>query len=214
MGRAERLEAEDQLPKLRDDLWFPHHTQEHSFACGPACVRMIAEWLTGKCWKEKDVADRIGWRGHFRPNPSQKQRTTAFLRRIGGEVDWRFCYRGGDEPDVTAEAELRDALDVDAGVMSIAMVHIAAYRCNARLAQTRQIPVNFGHWIIARGIRRVSADMDSEVRARPPKSGRTVDLAVVDDPAYTEARFEPWASISAQVIDTALLVRRRRKPRR
>lgn len=214
MKPAERLETEDQLPKLPDDLWFPHHTQEHGMACAPACVRMIAEWVTGRCWKEKEIADRIGWRGHFRPNPTQRARLTTFLRRIGARAEWRFCYCGGDDVDVAAETALRDRLDVDAAPPAVAMLHIASYRCNARLAQTRQVPVNFGHWIIARAIRRVSPEMDSEVRARPPKSGRIVHLAVVDDPAYTEARFEPWGSISAQVIDTALVVTRRPRPAR
>lgn len=212
MSTAAELEAEDQLPKLRDDLWFPHHIQEHWMACGPACLRMIAEWVTGRLWKEKDVAARIGWRGHFRPSPAQRRKTTAFLSRIGAKADWRFCYRGADEIDLAAEGTVRDLLDVDSRTPAIAMLHIASYRCNARLAQTRQVPVNFGHWIVARAIRKVSPDMDSEVRAHPPKKGRLVHLAVVDDPAFTEARFEPWDSISAQVIDTALLVTK--KPRR
>lgn len=211
---AERLEAEDQLPRLPDDLWFPHHTQEHSMACGPACLRMIAEWLTGRCWKEKDVGDRIGWHSHYRPSPMQKTKTTAFLRRLGAHVDWRFCYRGADDIDVPAETAVRDLIDVDARVPAVAMLHVASYRCNARLAQTRQVPVNFGHWIVVRAIRKVSPDMDVEVRAHPPKKGRIVHLAVVDDPAYTEARFEPWESISAQVIDTALVVTRKKRSRR
>jgi hypothetical protein len=214
MSTAGRLEVEDQLPKLRDDLWFPHHTQEHSFGCGPACVRMIAEWLTGRLWKEKDVAERIGWRGHFRPSPLQRKKTAAFLGRIGAKVDWRFCWRGADEIDIPAETALRDLLDVDARATAVAMLHVASYRCNARLAQTRQVPVNFGHWIVVRAIRKVSPDMDSEVRAHPPKKGRTVHLAVVDDPAFTEARFEPWESISAQVIDSALVVCRKPRDRR
>lgn len=211
MSTAGRLEAEDQLPKLRDDLWFPHHTQEHSMACGPACLRMIAEWVTGRLWKEKDVAERVGWRGHFRPNPTQRKKTLAFLSRIGADASFSFCWRGADEVDLAAEAALRDELDIDARSPAVAMLHVASYRCNARLAQTRQIPVNFGHWILARAIRKVSPDMDSEVRAHPPKKGRIVHLAVVDDPAYTEARFEPWDSISAQVIDTALVVRKKKK---
>lgn len=212
MRPAERLESEDQLPKLRDDLWFPHHIQEHGMACGPACVRMIAEWLTGRCWKEKDVAEKIGWRGHFRPSPTQRKRTLAFLGRLGADASFELCYRGADEIDLAAEARIRERLDVDARRPAIAMLHVASYRCNARLAQTRQVPVNFGHWIVARAIRKVSPDMDGEVRAHPPKKGRIVHLAVVDDPAFTEARFEPWDSISAQVIDTALVVTK--KPRR
>lgn len=211
MSSAARLEAEDQLPRLRDDLWFPHHTQEHSMACGPACLRMIAEWVTGKLWKETAVAERIGWRGHYRPNPTQRKKTSAFLSRIGAKAEWRFCYRGADEVDLAAEAAVRDVLDIHARTTAIAMLHIASYRCNARLAQTRQVPVNFGHWIVVRAIRKVSPDMDSEVRAHPPKKGRIVHLAVVEDPAFTEARFEPWESISAQVIDTALLVTKRKK---
>jgi len=211
MTSAARLEAEDQLPRLRDDLWFPHHLQEHPMACGPACVRMIAEWVTGRLWKEKDIGEHIGWRGHFRPTPAQRRRTLTFLSRIGAKADFRFCYRGADEIDVAKEAALRDELDLDARTPAIAMLHIASYRCNARLAQTRQVPVNFGHWIIVRAIRRVSPDMDGEVRAHPPKKGRIVRLAVVDDPAYVEARFEPWDSISAQVIDTALVVTKKHR---
>jgi hypothetical protein len=220
---AASLEAEDQLPKLADDLWFPHHVQEHPMACGPACLRMIAEWVTGRLWKEKVVAERVGWRGHFRPSPTQRKTTLAFLSRIGADASFRFCYRGADPIDAPAEAVVRDLLDVgdpaprgaarlrrigDVGARApaVAMLHIASYRCNARLAQTRQIPVNFGHWIVVRAIRKVSPDMDSEVRAHPPKKGRIVHLAVVDDPAFTEARFEPWESISGQVIDTALVV--------
>jgi hypothetical protein len=214
MSTGARLELEDQLPKLRDDLWFPHHTQEHSFACGPACLRMIAEWVTGRLWKEKEVAERIGWRGHFRPTPLQRRKTSAFLSRIGANGDWRFCWRGADAIDLPAESTVRDRLHVDAPTTAIAMLHVASYRCNARLAQTRQVPVNFGHWIIVRAVRKVSPDMDSEVRAHPPKKGRVVHLAVVDDPAYSEARFEPWESISAQVIDTALVVTKKIRARR
>ena len=135
MSSAGRLELEDQLPKLRDDLWFPHHIQEHYFACGPACVRMIAEWVTGRLWKEKDVAQRIGWRGHFRPTPLQRRKTSAFLSRIGARADWRFCWRGADEIDLPAETAVRDLLDVDARTPAVAMLHVASYRCNARLAQ-------------------------------------------------------------------------------
>lgn len=214
MSSAGRLETEDALPKLRDDLWFPHHVQEHAFACGPACLRMIAEWITGRLWKEKDVADRIGWRGHFRPSPTQRTKTSAFLSRIGAKADWRFCWKGADEIDLPAETAIRDILAIDARTPAIAMLHVASYRCNARLAQTRQVPVNFGHWIVVRAVRKVSPDMDADVRAHPPKKGRVVHLAVIDDPAYTEARFEPWDSISAQVIDTALVVTRRSRSRR
>jgi hypothetical protein len=175
---------------------------------------MIAEWVTGRLWKEKEVAERIGWRGHFRPTPLQRRKTSAFLSRIGANGDWRFCWRGADAIDLPAESTVRDRLHVDAPTTAIAMLHVASYRCNARLAQTRQVPVNFGHWIIVRAVRKVSPDMDSEVRAHPPKKGRVVHLAVVDDPAYSEARFEPWESISAQVIDTALVVTKKIRARR
>jgi len=40
---------------------FPRHRQEHEKSCGPACLRMIAEWLTGVPQSEYAWRVRSGW---------------------------------------------------------------------------------------------------------------------------------------------------------
>jgi len=212
MSRGHRLELEDQLPRAPDRYWFPHHTQEHGMSCAPACARMIAEWLTKKLWLEKDVAKAIGWNGSFRPSYPQRRKLNDFVRRVSGTGRWAWCHSSVEGRDAGNEAMLRDDLAIDPKKkrpkMRVAMLLVAAYRCNARLAQTPMIPVNVGHWLIARSIRRVSAELDSEVRAKTPGTPM-LDLALVNDPAFAEPYFETWDSLCGRVIDSAFVVERR-----
>ncbi|MFO0757497.1 MAG: papain-like cysteine protease family protein [Byssovorax sp.] len=40
---------------------FPHHRQEHEKSCGPACLRMLAEWLTEQPQSEYAWRKDSGW---------------------------------------------------------------------------------------------------------------------------------------------------------
>src|SRR5688572_21919097 len=162
MTRAHRLEFEDQLPRSPDLFWFPQHTQEHGMTCAPACARMIAEWLAKELWTEKEVAKAIGWNGSYRPSYVQRRRLTDFLRRVGGKSRWAWSHCSIEARHPENERLLRDELVIDRAAkrpkMRVAMLLVAAYRCNARIAHTSMIPVNVGHWLIARSIRRVSTE--------------------------------------------------------
>ncbi len=212
MTRAHRLESEDQLPRSPDLYWFPHHTQEHGMSCAPACARMIAEWMTKRLWTEKVVAKAIGWNGSYRPSYAQKKKLTAFVHRTGGRGRWAWSHCSFEERNLENERALRDDLLLDKKAkrpkMRVAMLLVAAYRCNARLAHTALTPVNVGHWLIARSIRRVSTELDSEVRASTAGTPM-VDLAVVHDPAFTEPYFETWDSLCGRVIDSAFVIEKR-----
>jgi hypothetical protein len=175
---------------------------------------MIAEWLSGRCWSEKAICKAVGWNGSFRPSVVQQKMTTAFIRRLGGHAEWPFAWRAGDGRDLGTEGALRNVLGMERGESTVAMLLVSSYRSTARMAHTTQIPVNLGHWEVVRSIRKVSPDLDSEARAKPLKKGHAIDLAVVHDPSCSEPRFEPWESIAAQIIDSALVVTKKAPRRR
>jgi len=206
---SESLEIEDYLPRKKGRFWFPHHTQEHPMCCAPASVRMLAEWLTGKLYTENAVAKAIGWKGSYRGTLAHRRRLVSFLEGLGGKASWAWWWKSELPHDPERDEELRDQLMMTKADPVVAMCLVSLYRCTSRLSYTNLAPVNVGHWILVRSVRTVSTEMDAEQRSSAPGDRRT-HVAVVHDPAFTEPYFETWDSLSGRVIDSALVVRRRR----
>jgi hypothetical protein len=99
---------------------FPHHAQEQSFSCAPACFRMLGEWLTGA--PQTEYAWRLATR--MRIPGTDIADVEATLGRMAKELDlaiapaprqrWQaLVERERGLPDDTVYLMRLDAYDAD-----------------------------------------------------------------------------------------------------
>lgn len=158
---------------------FPQHKQEHPAGCGPACLRMLAEWITGQPQSEYHWRAVSGWtpKGALRP-PKMIRAVVTLLGQpeppprnpAATANNWR------NNPSLPADAKEDDV---------VYLLHTDSYGYDGE---------NLYHWIIL-------LDLFSS-------NDRKHQLALYADPLCNELQLWPWASLLESKVTHALRIER------
>ena len=154
---------------------FPVHKQEHLISCGPACMRMIAEWASKEPQSEYFWRVRSGWsskygfgRVHLTDEVANDLSAQMNVEHKKVEIDkWR------DDPSKPSDVHKNENV--------VYLLWTDSYDIDG---------TNIGHWMIL-------VDMFDSDEPSPVK------LAVTADPQYDKLQIWNWKSLLASEVRAA-----------
>lgn len=147
---------------------FPPYHQEEPTSCGPACLRMLAEWAGSEHPRtEKYWQDNSAWKEQGLLPPKDMRAALTKIREIS--------LKGGPTKAEVAAWRADSALPADATDRgTVYLLHTDSYDLDG---------VNIGHWIVLLDI----------IESRGPRHGQPrVHLARCADPSSHEDEVSVW----------------------
>lgn len=164
---------------------FPHHEQAEPTSCGPACLRMLAEWAGNEHKDEKYWQDHSGWKKTQLLPIVAMQRALKTIREI--------CPTGTKPQFEKPQWRVDGSRPHDVfGRDTVYLLHTDSYNVDG---------VNIGHWIILLNI------FDSKESEHGQQQTR---LALCADPSSPEGEVSVWtwqSLLETKVTDALRIVR-------